>query len=53
MDKDKELIVRWDNAPHYPELETFPHHYHTKEGVFSSNQLTIQQVLNPLLDYLG
>ena len=53
MDKDKKLVVRWDNAPHYPELEPFPHHYHTKEGVFSSNQPTIQQVLNLLQDYLG
>jgi len=22
------LIKRWDNAPHYPALETFPHHLH-------------------------
>ncbi len=21
-------IVRWDNAPHYPDLPTFPHHIH-------------------------
>ena len=21
-------IARWDNAPHFPELSTFPHHYH-------------------------
>lgn len=22
-------IARWDNAPHYPEIKTYPHHYHT------------------------
>ena len=22
------LIKRWDNAPHHPEIETFPHHLH-------------------------
>lgn len=22
------LICRWDNAPHHPELSTFPHHIH-------------------------
>lgn len=23
-----ELIVRWDNAPHFPRLPNFPHHKH-------------------------
>jgi Family of unknown function (DUF6516) len=22
------LIKRWDNAPHYPDIDTFPHHLH-------------------------
>jgi hypothetical protein len=22
------LIKRWDNAPHYPAIDTFPHHLH-------------------------
>jgi hypothetical protein len=25
-------IVRWDNAPHFPEISTFPHHYHNPKG---------------------
>lgn len=25
---DGHLICRWDNAPHHPELSTFPHHIH-------------------------
>jgi len=25
-----ELITRWNNAPHHPEVETFPHHKHVK-----------------------
>jgi len=25
-----ELITRWNNAPHHPEMETFPHHKHVK-----------------------
>lgn len=25
-----ELITRWNNAPHHPEVETFPHHKHIK-----------------------
>jgi hypothetical protein len=25
-------IVRWDNAPHFPKISTFPHHYHNSKG---------------------
>jgi hypothetical protein len=25
-------IIRWDNAPHYPKIKTYPHHFHTKDG---------------------
>jgi hypothetical protein len=23
-----EIVTRWDNSPHHPELETHPHHKH-------------------------
>lgn len=26
-----ELIARWNNAPHHPEVKTFPHHKHVKD----------------------
>ena len=26
------LIKRWDNAPHYPDLDGFPHHIHIGKG---------------------
>lgn len=25
-------ILRWDNAPHYPEVQGFPHHFHDEMG---------------------
>jgi len=28
QDKDSKLLVRWDNAPHHPEIQTFPNHVH-------------------------
>lgn len=28
MDKDNQLLRRWDNAHHYPDLSGFPHHIH-------------------------
>jgi hypothetical protein len=30
---DENLIYRWDNAPHHPELSTFPHHIHESDDV--------------------
>ena len=33
MDSNGSLIFRYDNAPHYKRISTFPHHRHTlKEG---------------------
>ncbi len=29
MDSDGGLRRRWDNAPHWPEVSTAPHHVHT------------------------
>ena len=25
---DRQVIKRWDNAPHHPEIDTFPNHLH-------------------------
>ncbi len=30
--KDGQRIVGWDNAPHYPQLTNFPHHFHAQDG---------------------
>lgn len=42
---DGTLVNRWDNAPHHPELETFPHHRHQGEMVAAFP--------HPALDLLG
>ena len=28
QDRQSRLLKRWDNAPHYPAIDTFPHHLH-------------------------
>lgn len=46
QDKTGRLIRRWDNAPHCPELESFPHHVHTSEGKAEpSRPIGIKKVL--------
>ena len=32
-------IVRWDNAPHFPEISTYPHHYHNSKGEVEASPL--------------
>jgi len=33
-------LLRWDNAPHYPDLPNYPHHQHDQENNVSASSLT-------------
>lgn len=33
-------LLRWDNAPHYPDLTNSPHHFHDQNGNVSPSALT-------------
>ena len=48
MDASKNLRCRWDNAPHHPELDNFPHHTHknSEHNVIPGKVLSISQVLD-------
>lgn len=48
--KTGKLICRWDNAPHYPHLTTFPHHKHErrKRNVLPSDEITLEKVLKAI-----
>lgn len=35
-------LLRWDNAPHYPGIETAPHHFHDEQNNVGSSPLTGQ-----------
>jgi len=43
-----ELIVRWDNKPHWKNLKTFPHHRHEKGKVYSSHRVNIDDVIKTI-----
>ena len=32
MTVNDEMVFRYDNAPHHPEIATYPHHKHVKGG---------------------
>ncbi len=48
QDKEKRLITRWDNAPHHPEIKTFPHHVHEEEEIKPSQEPTFVEILKKL-----
>jgi hypothetical protein len=42
------LILGWDNAPHHPEVTTYPHHVHAGNRVLSSAVRSVDAVLDEL-----
>ena len=37
--EEGDLICRWDNAPHWPDIPSYPHHKH----VVSGNEILVQE----------
>lgn len=48
QDRQNRLILRWDNAPHFPHLSTFPHHKHESKKVYESPRILIDEVLQEI-----
>ena len=44
QDINGKLIIRWDNAPHHKNLDSFPHHKHTPK-IEASKEVTLEDVL--------
>jgi len=40
-----DVIKGWDNAPHHPEVSTYPHHIHQSGTVYSSQIRSLNDVL--------
>ena len=38
QDDQNKLLFRYDNTPHYPKLDSFPHHKHLADKVISSKR---------------
>lgn len=45
QDAKGKLILRWDNAPHFPKLRSFPNHLHIGNTVKESGRPSIQEIL--------
>lgn len=42
---DNELVFRYDNTPHFPDLASFPHHKHLRDAVIAANKPSLMDVL--------
>jgi len=50
---DGQLVSRWDNAPHHPDVATFPDHRHDGQGeVCSSPPMTVPAALDAALSFI-
>jgi len=46
--RDSALIARWDNAPHFTSMKTFPDHKHTPIGDLPSKQRRLHDVIEEI-----
>ncbi len=45
QNKQNQLIFRYDNTPHFPDLTTFPHHKHLKNKVIAAEKPDLTDVI--------
>lgn len=45
LDRDGNLVFRYDNAPHYPQLSSFPAHKHVGDSVVEAEPPDLGDVL--------
>ncbi len=45
QDKENKLVFRYDNAPHFPTLDNFPHHKHLPDKVYSTKKISIVKAI--------
>ena len=52
---DGQLIKRWDNAAHHPEIETYPHHLHdgAEDVVFAYQPVSFEEILQIISRQIG
>jgi hypothetical protein len=48
QNSNDELIFRYDDTPHHPEVTSFPHHKHSGETVLPTEPPTLETVLKEI-----
>lgn len=48
INKEGDMVFRYDNAPHHRDISSFPHHKHLPGNVSESNEKSIMDVLDEI-----
>lgn len=48
QEKDGSMIFRYDDAPHHPDVKTFPHHKHTPMEIIGSPVPSLEAVFEEI-----
>jgi len=48
MKPNGQMLFRYDNAPHYPEITSHPHHKHISENVIPSKAPSLEDILEEI-----
>lgn len=43
-----QLLMRWDNAGHHRQIETFPHHLHQGNNILPSYHISCEEILKDI-----
>ena len=52
MDAESNLIFRYDNVPHHPEIATFPDHKHYPDTVVESESVDLRQAMEEIISII-
>ncbi len=47
-----QMVVRWDNSPHHPEVESHPDHVHIGKKVRATHPMDIPQALDAVSSFI-
>ncbi len=48
MDKEGNIVFRYDNTPHHKDVSSFPHHKHLPINVVESDEIGIMDILDEI-----
>ena len=55
LDESNAEIIGWDNAPHHPEISTYPHHKHigVEHRTTSSDARELKDILKAIQNFIS
>jgi len=48
MNSAGQMLFRYDNSSHHPEIDSYPHHKHTPDKIVSSTLPSLKDILNEI-----